>query len=432
MDKPSDPNVTSTVPSNPAGSRRTPAAWKRNPWLVFSALLGVGALLCWAGTQGWSSYQAQSHYRAAQQSAAQRDWNTARNHLKEALRLAPKNPALYLLAARAERRLEHLDKAKQYLDTCQQLQGGENQSIKVERALLRVHAGELAEVEEFLRARIQQDDPDSVEILDILAAALEINYRDAEAQRCLDELLQRQPHHFDALVRRGRTAKSMGWYEDAAQYYEKALLVRPDVDSVRLATAELQVALGHFDQARKHLEPLRQRQPQNPSVLFGLARCDAGTGENEKAQHLFDQLLAATPNDWMVLTERGWLAVQVDQPQEGEAYLRRANDLAPPDVPPTHLVQCLRLLGKTEEARQYQEKVDRILADRKRASELGELIREKKPHDPELRYELGRLLLRQGKFRDAVHWFKTALAKDPGHRKTHEALIEFYQSVHAF
>lgn len=404
---------------------------RRHPQLALGGLLVVGTLLCWTGYEGVRYYEARSHYRAAQESVERRDWKAALERLKEAQRLAPNNPANYLLAARAERRLERLDVARQHLDTCQRLEGGETQQIKVERALLRVHAGDLAGVEEFLRACIQQDDPDSVEILDILAAALEINYRDAEAQRCLDDLLGRQPNHFDALVRRGRTAKSMGWYEDAAQYYEKALLVRPEVDSVRLAMAEIQVVLGHFDKAREHFEQLRERQPQNPSVLFGIARCAAGTGANEKALLLFNQLLAANPNDWMVLTERGSLAVQLDRPQDGETDLRRADSLAPPDVPPTHLVKCLRLLGKTEEARKYQEKVDRIQVDRKRAAELGDLIREKTPNDPEPRYELGRILLRLGRLRDAVHWFKTALAKDPAHRKTHEALVEFYQSVNA-
>ena len=34
-----------------------------------------------------------------------------------------------------------------------------------------------------------------------------------------------------------------------------------------------------------------------------------------------------------------------------------------------------------------------------------------------------------GKKQDALHWLMTALEKDPGHVKTHEQLIEFYQSV---
>lgn len=405
---------------------------RRYPRLAFvGSLLLVGGL-CFGGFALERHLRVQSHYQAAEAALDRHDWKAARDSLKEVRLLSPEDPAGHLLAARAERRLENLGEAKKHLDATERLQKGESQAVKVERALVRVHEGDLAGVEAFLRGCIDQDDPATPEILDILAAALEINYRDAEAQRLLDELLRRRPDHFDALVRRGRTAKSMGWHEDAVGYYEKALHLRPDVDSVRLALAEIQVVLGQFAAAREHFEHLRGRQPSNPSVLFGLARCDAGSGEHQKALAAFNRLLDANPNDWMVLTERGWLAVQLDRPADGEADLRRADALAPPDIPPTRLVNCLRLLGKTDDANKYQAKADGIQADRKQAAELGDLIREKAPNDPEPRYELGRLLLRLGRQRDAVHWFNTALAKDPAHRKTHEALMGFYLSVQAF
>ena len=409
------------------------ADWRvRHPQLTIWGLIAVVALLCWAGYRGVQHYNARSHYQAAREAVERRDWKAARESLKEAMLIRPDWPETYLLAARVERRLEHLDEAKRHLDTCQRLQGMETQGIKVERALLRVHAGELAAVEKFLRDCIERDDPDTVEILDILSAAYEINYREAEAQRCLDELLRRKPDHFDALVRRGRTARNMGWYEDAIQYYERALAIRQDVDSVRLAAAELQVGFGRFAQAREHLERLREREPQNPAILFGLARCAVGLGESDKALKLFNQLLDANPDNWMVLNERGKLAVQRDRPADGLPDLIAADSLTPPDTAPTDLVSCLQQLGKHDEARKYQDKVNRILAARKRAAELGDLIRDKAPNDPELRYELGRVLLRLGKQKDAVHWLRSAVEKDPAHRKSHEALAEFFESVRAF
>src|SRR5262245_54169640 len=279
---------------------RLAAWWAHHPHLTVLGLLAVVALLGWAGYEGKRYYDARTHYRAAQQALERRDWKAARESLKEAMSLWPDDPDTHLLAARAERRLEHLDEAQRHLDTCQRLQGGETQAVKVERALLRVHAGKLTEVEQFLRGCVQQDDPDSEEILDIRSAALELNYREAEAHRCLDELLRRRPDHFDALVRRGRTARNMGWYEDAVQYYERALALRPDVDNVRLATAELQVGLGRFPQAREHFEQLDQRHPEDPAIQYGLAVCEAGTGQSDKALRRFNDLLAANPKNWMV------------------------------------------------------------------------------------------------------------------------------------
>ncbi len=222
----------------------------------------------------------------------------------------------------------------------------------------------------------------------------------------------------------------MGWHAEAVKFYQHALDLRPDVDSVRLAMAEIQVALGQFGDAQQEFEQLRQRQPDNPSVLFGLGRALAGQGRKEQALELFDQVLAANPKDWKALGERGWIAVQLDRPVEGESYLRGAVALAPPDLPIlTRLADCLRLNGKQPEARQYRDRADRLRADLQRAGELGDFIRDKNPPDAAPRYELGCILLRLGKKRDALHWLLTALEKDPGHVKTHEQLIEFYQSV---
>jgi tetratricopeptide (TPR) repeat protein len=349
------------------------------------------------------------------------------------LRNGPRNTDAHLLAARVARRLERLDEADEHLNACQRREGRETQAVKVERSLVRVHRGDLAGEEDFLRACVKQNDPDAAEILDILAAALFINFRMAEAQQCLDQLLQRRPDDFDALVRRGRTAESMGWHADAVLYYEKALGLRPEVDNVRLAMAEIQVALGRFTDAQQHFEQLHQRQPKNPSVQFGLARCLAGTGRTQQGLQLLNQLLADYPNDWKFLSERGWLAVQRDRPEEGETDLRKAHDLAPFDLPLlTRLADCLRLVSKQDEADEYQDKAKRLKADIQKAADLGDLIREKKPDDPDLRHQLGCLLLRLGKKQDALHWFQTALEKDPTHRKTHASLVDFYESVDAF
>jgi tetratricopeptide (TPR) repeat protein len=398
--------------------------------LAAAALVVAGVY--WGGWYWW----ARSHYHAAQEAADRHDWKAAREHVKASLRGWPHSADTHLLAARVDRRLERLDEAEEQVDACERLQGRETQAIRVERSLLRVYHGQLATEEDFLRKCIASDDPDTTEILDILSAALILDYRMAEAQRCLDDLLRRRPNDFDALVRRGKTAESMGWLDDAVKYYARALALRPEVDTVRLAMAEVQVALGKYAEARGHFEQFQQRQPRNPSVRFGLARCLAGIGGKElqeQAVQVLDKLLVEYPEDWKVLSERGWLAVQTEQPAEGEPFLRKAHALAPPDLPlVVRLAECLRLAGKPEEADKYRAEADRIRADIRRAADLGDQIREQKPDDAELRYDLGCVLLRLGKKQDAEHWFQTALAKDPAHRKTREALVQLYESVGAW
>jgi predicted Zn-dependent protease len=414
--------------------RATLASWRHeHPRLTAGALLVFTALVIAAGYKGGSYFLARAHFRKAHHALNRHAWSDARDHLQAYLRRRPDDPTAQLLAARAARRLELLDEADEHLTACQRLQAGSSQALEVESALLRVHRGDLAGAETFLCACIEQNDPATVEILDILSAALILNYRVKDAQRCLDSLLQRQPDHFDALVRRSWTAQSLSRYPDGVIYLEKALSLRPDADNVRLSLAEIQVAIGRLADAQAHFEALRERQPNNPSVLFGLARCLAGRGHKKPAAQLLDRLLADHPNDWKALEERGWLEVELEHAAEGEAYLRRAEALAPPDLPLlVRLSECLRLLGKEEESRAYQEKAKRLKADFERASYLGDQIRERSPNDPALRHELACLLLRLGKPQDALHWFQTALDKDPLYRPTHEALAAFYDKSGLF
>jgi predicted Zn-dependent protease len=191
--------------------------------------------------------------------------------------------------------------------------------------------------------------------------------------------------------------------------------------------------LGHFADARPHFEQLLQRQPQNPAVRFGLARCLAGENDKQQAIVLLDALLADHPNDWMALAERGWLAVELDDAATGEPLLRRAASRVPRNLTVmVRLADCLRVLGKEDEAHVLRERVEQLQAEVTRASELANLIREKKPNDPDLSCELGCTLLRMGNKVEALRCFKTSLDKDPDHRKTHEALAEFYESIHDY
>jgi predicted Zn-dependent protease len=377
--------------------------------------------------------QARVRLRSAEEAVGRQAWSEAREHLEPYLGRRPNEPSARLLAARVARRLERHAETDEHLDACVRLQGEESRAVKVERALLRVHRRDLASVEAFLRQCVARDDPDSVEILDVLSAALILDYRVAEAQQCLDDLLQRCPDHFHALVRRGWTARSLNWYGQAVEHYQKALDLRPDADAVRLVLAEIQVSLGRTADAQGHFEELTRRQPDNPSARFGLARCLTANGKPAEAQRIFDHLIAERPNDWKALGERGLLALQLDRPAEGEAYLRRAAALAPPDLPLwTRFADCLNRLGKSDEAREYWTRADRLRADLKQAESLGKLIREERPRDPELRRELGCVLARVGKPQDALHWFRSALAEDPRHRPTHQSLAEFYEQAGDF
>jgi tetratricopeptide (TPR) repeat protein len=403
------------------------SSWRRrHPWRAAAALALAAALLGWAGYRAGWYLTGRSHFRAAQKAYDRHDWSAARTELDACLRAWPDSADAQLLAARTERRLTHLDRAEEQLAVCERLRG-ETQAVKVERALIRLQRGDLAGTEPFLRACIAQDDPDTAEILDALAAALILDYRVPEAHRCLDDLLRRQPDNFDALLRHAQTAQGQAWYTVTVESLQRALDLRPDDDEVRLTLAHYLLSLGRYTEAMAHLTRLRETQPGRPAVTFALARCRAGQGEKERAIELLDGLLADGPDDWRALNERGWLALELDRPAEAEGFLRRAVSLAPPDQTLlTRLADCLRLLGKHDEARKYRDEADRLRADTLRALALTQRYREEGHNDPDVCYELGTVLLRLGQKDDALRFWKKALERDPHHRPTHQAIAAYY------
>lgn len=402
------------------------AAWRRrHPAQAVTGLVLLAALLGWGGYRAYWYFTARAHFSAARKALDRHEWSEARDHLDACLRARP-DGAAHLLAARAARRLEDLDEAKKHLDACQRLQG-ETEAVRVERALLRVHRGDLAGAEPFLRAAAARAGPDAVEVLDILSAALILDDRLPEAHQCLDELLRRQPDNFPILVRHARTAESQGWYSVAAESLQRAVGLRPDALGARLALAQDLATLGRFPEALEQLAYLDERQPDNPGVLFARARCLAGTGRKKEAAELLDRLLAREPNNPTALSERGRLCLELDRPKEAEPYLRRAQALAPRDQALlTGLADCLRLLGKHDEARRYRDESERLRADKVRALRLSQRVREGGAGDPNLCHELGCVLLRLGQEQDALRFFDKALKANPAHRPTHESLAAFY------
>ena len=314
----------------------------------------------------------------------------------------------------------------------QRLLPAETQALRVERALLRLHRGELADSEEFLRTCIASDDPDATEILDALAMALIIDYRLPEAHQCLEALLQRQPDDFDVLVRHAWTAENQAWNTVAVDSLEKALRLRPDADSARFSLVNNLLTLGRYADALAQVTQLRASQPDNPQAYFVEAQCLAGQGRKAEALELLDIVVNAGRANWAVLGERGWLLLELDRPEEAEACLHRAHAQAPPDrTLLTRLADCLRLLGKADEARPLREQAERLQRDTVLALQLTKRYRAEGRGDPELCHELACVLLRLGQEEDAVNFFQKALKAQPRHRPTHEALAAYYTKAGA-
>jgi tetratricopeptide (TPR) repeat protein len=392
-------------------------------WAVcLLAALGYGGYV-----GGWHIW-AHSHYRAARRAAAARDFAQARAHFSLCLDVWPDSVATRLQAARAAWCAGAYDEAEHHLDRCERLRGP-TEAILLERALLRAQHGEPAGVEAYLLPRLKKGHSETELILEALIQGYLKTSRFPEALTLTPVLLQRRPDHSQAWLWQGKSWEGMHQYAPAERSFRQALALDPESDEAQLRRAECVIELSRTGEAREPLEALYRRQPGNGGVIFALARCRLLLGQLEEAGQLLDLLLDFDPRDVPALTERGRLALEMGRLDEAEGWLRRALELSPKNYDANYcLYLCLQRRGKHAEARNLQQRVERVGADMQKLADVARALA-KSPRDLALRCDMGELFLRIGQDQEGVQWLNGVLQQAPRYRAAHLALADYYANT---
>lgn len=392
----------------------------RRYWLMLAALLvvlGGGALGCHL----WASW----HYREAQRDLDRRLFAEAQQHLAAALKIWPWSADTYLLAARTARRAKDYETANRYLRASARY-GGSASAVLLESQLLRAQRGELAQVEMYLVGCVQKDHPDTPDIVEVLIPQYLRTYQLTHAAHCVKKWLELEPDSRQAWLWRARIYERLLNRAESITSYRRVVELDPDNDAARQALAGL-LAEGSVQEALQHFELLRQKQGDTAPVLLGLARCRHVLNQPDEARRLLDALLAQQPRSGQALGERGRLAFQFESAPEAEKWYRQAVAAMPFEKELNYgLYQCLERVGKHGEAEEVLARLKRIEEDMNRIRQVTRAIANE-PHDPVLRCEAGKILLRNGHESDGVRWLESALEEDPNHPEAHQILADYYE-----
>lgn len=383
-------------------------------------MLGIALLGC----EGWANW----HERAARKALAEEEFGEARRHVELALEIHNRRASTNLLAARIERAAGDYSKAEQYLIRCKELDGV-TESLQMEWLLLRCERGEVDELAPALLDAVAQGHAASAEILESMARVYMTQTRYLEALGILDKWLALTPDSPRALDWRGWVNNQLDHRGQAIDDYERALQLRPGRSNVRLRLAELFIDSTRHPEALPHLEQLRSEQYADLDVLVGLAACRVVQGRIDEARQLLDEVLAANPNHFAALRQRGNLEREAGQYAEAERWLRRALDQKPLDPLARYSLHLTLLAQPDRQAEAEQERL-RWERDRQVTSRLTRLVRTEllaHPNDPDLAAEAGELLLRLGEDRRGLYWLNKALSIAPEHVASHRTLCAYYE-----
>jgi tetratricopeptide (TPR) repeat protein len=422
----------------PLPSEPQAPGWAALPWL--KTALGrrprvwvIVLLVCVLPLVGWQIGRyvwAESHSRRAEEALARSlrvkgsaPLDEAREHLACCLKVWPNQARLHFLMARAARRAGDFEGAARHLRRAEQL-GWVVEAIDLEKALAAVQQGDLEGREPVLASFVQRNHPDRLLILEALVQGCRRTYQLPRGLAYLDTWLEAQPDSIRALLWRGELLLLAGRNREALADYQKAIEVDPEESEARLKAGELLLASHQPGDALPHFTEVLQRHPEQADALLGLARCHAERGDTTEAVKLLDRLLSQQPEQAMALTERGKIALAVGSPLDAEQWLRHAARIAPFERDTLYnLACCLTQNGHGQEAEECLARLKRIDEDRKRMDELKAAI-VADPHNADLRYEMGCILLRNRQDQEGTRWLRSALREQPGHAAARQALEE--------
>jgi predicted Zn-dependent protease len=399
-----------------------------------SARIGAIALLAlvlcalgFASYVGISYYRGHRAYQQAKQAMEENRLDEARGRFTEYCQDWPRDPHGHFFAARTARRLREFAEADTHLRRCSDL-GFDADRLQLEHAMMQAQRDTPDAVEGFLIAKVNEEHDDTALILEAMIQGYLKTYQLPKALHCLDLWRQRDAESLQALFWEGRIAEKLANPRAALIAFEKVVAGEPDNREARLHLADLLVGVDKdYGRALQHYEQLRGADPDNLQIGLGVAACYIGLSRLEEAQILLDRIRVGHPDDARVLSECGQLALHTGKPREAEEFLGRALALEPSEPDAVYAYsQALHQLGRTAEAKKYEEKHAAIRADLNRLDELGRLAAAD-PRDPQLRYEMGVIFLRNGREKDGIAWLTTALQVDPDHAASHQALADYFE-----
>jgi tetratricopeptide (TPR) repeat protein len=397
--------------------------WRRR-WALLIACVLLACVLWFVGPHLSAAY----HLWAGRSDLERYRTPQAREHLEACVRVWPGNITARQLAARAARRAGDLEAARDHLRECQRLEPSPSDGTVLELTLLRASAGELDQVEDYLRQRAAKDGALAPLVWEALAQGCMRTYRLRDAMAYLSDWTDAQPDNIQALFLRGAVREKVGAVTQAVEDFRRVVQLEPERDDARRQLGRCLLKAGRFEDAVTELEGLRKRDPTDRELSANVARCRLEMGQYQEARSILDAVLTQNPDYSPALENRGRLALREGKPGEAEEWLRKAVRVAPFDFQVNwQLGEALRQQEKTADAQEQFEKAHEIQDVIERLGAIGQREMSAHPHDPALHYEMGKLLARIGQKETARYWYESALHQDQHFAPAHVALAEWFE-----
>jgi tetratricopeptide (TPR) repeat protein len=275
-------------------------------------------------------------------------------------------------------------------------------------------------------------DPTNLRAYFALSRAYESLERHAEAERALRDALDQHPKSLAVYAALARTRRQRGDRDGEIAIYREVLRFKPNHHPTLVALADAQIALERWDQARRTLEQIEQRYPEDLRSVVRLGYLDLEQKDYRAATARFERALADNPEQHEIHYLLGLVNRRAGALDAAEKSFEQ--------IPPEHerwadaRLQIASLAerrrdwekalaeGEAVRARNPSRQLDLYLASLRAKSGdfegavrfLGELLAAS-PDDEELLYNLGVVHGEAGRPAEALDYMNRVLARNPNH-----------------
>jgi tetratricopeptide (TPR) repeat protein len=264
------------------------------------------------------------------------------------------------------------------------------------------------------------------------------------AAKLYENVLSHDENNADALHWLGFLHHQAGDHAVAAQLIGRAVDLRPSSHLYHSNRAEVQRALGQFDQAAESCRAALRIWPDYPEALCNLGAALRDLKQPQEAVEPLRRAIALRPGFAVAHNNLGLVLRDLAKPDDAITHFRRAAELEPAFAAPrTNLGQMLLNRGQAEEALAYCQEAVHIEPDTPLLHDnLGNAYRAlDRPEDAWAAYaeairlnpklalaqaHIGLILQERGHPADAVPWLTTAVELEPANAVLWEWLGELF------
>jgi len=402
----------------PPGSRRPR---RRLAWVLGLGIpaLAVGTLI------GYPRALAHYHWVKAEAATRAEDFEAAQAHLALCRRARPKEPTYLFAAARLARRESDLSRAQTLLGQAAAA-GHPADEIRLEELLITVQQLGWRGNDNTLLDRLPDAGSNRARIHEVLARAY---FRDYLLDHALEQAegwsreepwsgLSRQLTG-DILVRLRRD-------EAAGEAYREAVERNPELIRSRVGYAAALMKKRRLEEAEEQYRAALRIKTGDRDATLGLATVLLERGDVE-ALGVALELRGYFPRDPEAAGVAGRIALKAGQYDEATRLLQlSASHTAEPAVL-QDLQRCLVRAGKSAEAKEVGERLQRVRDDLGKVQDLIKVA--SGSVDPAPRVEIGLIMIRNGYRREGVAWLREALRCAPDDKPAHAAMADYLESM---